>query len=291
MSKLFTSSHSILGVIEELDIPNIESFVYYVRQGRDNEIDDLANSILQNGLLQPVIVRMKGSHFEIVAGNRRYAACKKLGWRKIISHVVEATDKEAFEISLAENIQRNTLNAIDEALAFKKYVTDYGWGGSSDLARKLGKSISYISKRINLLDLPDEMISSIIGSRIDTSTAEELLYLKDKSKQSELAQLISTRNLSLRKAREARKLLEDENSCTFTSSLSLREYDLRKAQASFDKSIIALKIALNKLGSIIQGNDDNWLVYEVLMQHKNMLHAQIDLLIKHKRKYKHRKAD
>jgi ParB family chromosome partitioning protein len=75
-----------------------------------------------------------------------------LGWRKIISHIVELTDKEAFEITLTENVQKKTLNPIDEALAYKRYIKDYGWGGMSELARKLGKSVSYISKRINLLD-------------------------------------------------------------------------------------------------------------------------------------------
>jgi hypothetical protein len=93
-----------------------------------------------------------------------------------------------------------------------------------------------------------------------------LLYVKDKSKQSELAELISTRNLSLRKARMVRKELEDENAYIFRSPISSRDYEIKKAQASFDKSIIALRIALSKLGSIIQESDDNWLVYEVLMQ-------------------------
>jgi ParB family chromosome partitioning protein len=277
----------MLGVIEEIEISKMRPFPYYLRHSLDDEIDDLAKSILQNGLLQPAIVRIKGDYFEVIAGNRRLNACKKLGWRRIICHIVEVTDKEAFEISLTENVQKKTLNVIDEALAFKNYVKDYGWGGISELARKLGKSTSYVSKRITLLDLPCEIISSIIDSRVDTSTAEELLYVKDKSKRSELAELISSRKLSLRKTRELRKDLEDDKSYAFRSSIPLREYDLKKAQASFDKSIIALRIALNKLGSIIQEHEDNWLVYEVLMQHKNMLHAQIDLLIRHKRKYKY----
>ena len=287
MSRLFTTSNSMLGVIEEIEISKMRPFPYYLRHSLDDEIDDLAKSILQNGLLQPAIVRIKGDYFEVIAGNRRLNACKKLGWRRIICHIVEVTDKEAFEISLTENVQKKTLNVIDEALAFKNYVKDYGWGGISELARKLGKSTSYVSKRITLLDLPCEIISSIIDSRVDTSTAEELLYVKDKSKRSELAELISSRKLSLRKTRELRKDLEDDKSYAFRSSIPLREYDLKKAQASFDKSIIALRIALNKLGSIIHEHEDNWLVYEVLMQHKNMLHAQIDLLIRHKRKYKY----
>jgi ParB family transcriptional regulator, chromosome partitioning protein len=221
LSRLFTSSKSILGVIEEIDTSSIIPFAYCVRQSPNEEIDDLAKSILQSGLLQPLIVRIRDSRFELIAGNRRYKACKKLGWRKIICHVLEVTDKEAFEISLAENIQKKTLNPIDEALAFKNYVTDYGWGGISELAKKVGKSISYVSKRINLLQLPSEVISSIIDSRIDTSTAEELLYVKDVCKRSELAELISSRKLSLRKARDIRRDLEDDNSYLFRSKVQL----------------------------------------------------------------------
>src|SRR6187200_863778 len=288
MSRLFTSSNSILGLIEEVDISKIQPSLYCLRRGSDDESDYLARSILEKGLLQPIIVRIKEDYFEIVAGNRRYSACKKLGWRKIISHIVELTDKEAFEITLTENVQKKTLNPIDEALAYKRYIKDYGWGGMSELARKLGKSVSYISKRINLLDLPSDMINSIIHSTLDTSFAEELMYVKDKSKQSELAELISRRKVSLRGARILRKNLEDENLEMSTYYITEREYELKRAQASFDKSIIALRIALSKLGSIIQENDENWLIYETLMQHKNMLHDQIDLLIKHKRKFSNR---
>lgn len=285
MSRLFTSSNSILGIIEEIDISKVRETAYRVRRNSDNDIEDLAKSVYQKGLLQPVIVRMKEDYFEIVAGNRRYKACKRLGWRKIICHIAELTDREAFEVSLTENIHKKTLNPIDEALAFKSYIKDYGWGGISDLARKLGRSVSYISKRIRLLDLPSDVITSIIDSTIEPSIAEELLYITDKCKQSELAELISKRNVSLRKARLIIKDLGSENSYMSRSALSQRDHEFQKAQKSFDKSIIAMRIALNELGSIIQQNEENWLIYEILMQHKNMLHTQIDLLIKHKRKY------
>jgi ParB family chromosome partitioning protein len=285
MSSLFTSSNSILGIIEEIDLPKIRTMAYCIRRNLDNEIDDLAKSISQKGLLQPVIVRMKEDYYEIVAGNRRYNACKRLGWRKIICHIAELTDREAFEVSLTENIHKKTLNPIDEALAFKSYIKDYGWGGISDLARKLGRSVSYISKRISLLHLPSDVINSIIDSTIEPSIAEELLHITDKCKQSELAELISRRNISLRKARMIIKDSGSENPHLLGSFLSRRDYEFEKAQKSFDKSIIALRIALNKLGSIIQQNDENWLIHEILMQHKNMLHSQIDLLIKHKKKY------
>ena len=82
-------------------------------------------------------------------------------WRKIPWHIVELDDKKAFEYSLVENIQRQTLSVIEEAEAFKVYVADFGWGSVSELARKIGKSPSYITKRINLLDLPTDVIDSV----------------------------------------------------------------------------------------------------------------------------------
>jgi ParB family chromosome partitioning protein len=87
-------------------------------------LHSLMRSISQKGLLQPIIVRTMENNncYEIVAGYRRYYACKKLGWRKISCQIVELTDKEAFEVSVVENVQRKTLNHIDKAKAFKKYV-------------------------------------------------------------------------------------------------------------------------------------------------------------------------
>src|SRR5262245_21222213 len=92
-------------------------------QVRENlaDISELATTINQKGLLQPLVVRTKADHYEIICGNRRYQACKKLGWKKITCHVLEIGDKEAYEISLIENIQRKTLSPIEEARGFKAY--------------------------------------------------------------------------------------------------------------------------------------------------------------------------
>ncbi|MGA9150979.1 MAG: ParB/RepB/Spo0J family partition protein [Candidatus Nitrosopolaris sp.] len=102
------------------------------------DTEELAKSIQQKGLLQPILVRTLDGYFEIVAGNRRFCACKALGWKKIACHIIELVDKQAFEVSLVENIQRKTISPLDEANAFKAYVSDFGWGGVSDLASKIG---------------------------------------------------------------------------------------------------------------------------------------------------------
>src|SRR5919199_742556 len=112
MSRVFSTSNSILGVIEEIDLADIHHSFYHLRKNVDDSIDELVASISEKGLLQPIIVRARKDHFEIIAGTRRYNACKKLRWRKIICHVVELADKEAFEVLLTENVQKKTLTPI-----------------------------------------------------------------------------------------------------------------------------------------------------------------------------------
>ena len=286
MPKFYSASPVILGVIEDVEVGRIRpsSSCYRLIQ---TEMDELICSIKEKGLLQPIVIRSKGKYYEIVAGNRRYKACTTLGWRKIICHVVELTDKEAFEVSLIENMQRRNMDPIEEAHAFKNYVLTFGWGGISELAAKIGKSVSYVDKRIRLLDLPNDILDSIFKFEINKSAAEELLSIRDNHRQSELGQIIREKRLSSRQARELVKNMEDGSIYDFDEKWTFREkfVDIdRKTQKSFDKSIVALRVAMNTLSTIMEYVEDNWIVYETLMQHKNMLHTQIDLLIKEKRK-------
>jgi len=150
-------------------------------------------------LLQPIVVRAnRSNNFEVVAGNRRLMACKMLGWSRISCHLVELDDKQAFEVSIIENVQRHTLNPIEEGLAFRKYVNEFGWGGVSELAQKLSKSTSYICKRIKLTELPKDMIDLISTSEISAAIGEELLPIVDKNVQSRLMEIIRERQLSSR---------------------------------------------------------------------------------------------
>jgi ParB family chromosome partitioning protein len=183
------------------------------------------------------------------------------------------------------------LSPIEEAQAFKTYVTDYGWGGVSVLSSRIGKSISYITKRIKLLDLPPDILESITNSSISVSSAEELYTIKDPSMQSELSVLISNRNLSLRKVRQlvketdenilSKAVLEEEDPFFPTTNFNGSSED---AQRAFDKSVITLKVALNRLGKIIDEHSDSFILRETLMHHKNILNQQIDMLLKEKKK-------
>ena len=251
-------------------------------------LDELVGSIRQRGLLQPIVVRgLEDQYYQIIAGYRRYQACKRLSWRKITCNIVELDDKGSFELSLIENIQRETLNPIDEARAFKIYISEFGWGGVSELARKIGKSPSYVTKRIELLDLPSEVIQSVVDSTVLPSIAEELYGIKDPAKQSELAHLIAQRHLSLRRVRELiDRASQNDYNCEISSQYQDREDRIRRIERAFDKSITALKITLDRMSMIIGAiEDDDWAITQILLEHKNMINNQINILLKEKRKY------
>lgn len=293
MKNVFSASHILSGVIEEVDISEIKPSPHTIfGNSRLNLEEELVSSIQQKGLLQPIIVRMNGLFFQVVAGNRRYNACKRLGFRKILCHIIELEDKEAFEFAITENIQRKTVDPLEEAHAFKAYVQDFGWGGISELASKISKSPSYICKRLSLLNLPTELLEEIKNSSINASIAEELIPVQDDWKRLQIAKLVIQQKLSSRATRQLVKQIGNTSSFTDISAKEedpfhhkdpFYEIDSR-AQRSFDKSITALKIAMGKMASIIESVEDNWIVYEILMQHKNMLNSQIDLLIKEKKK-------
>jgi len=285
-------SNELVGSVEDINISDIAPPSNLLRSNM-NGVDELAESIKKIGLIQPIVVRTNSSEFfEIVAGYRRFNACKKLGCRKITCHVVELDDKTAFQVSIIENVQRRTLDPIDEGLAFRKYVNEYGWGGVSELAQKLSKSPGYVCRRMKLVELPKDIIDLISKSEINVTTAEELLSVRDKHNQSKIAVLIRDKKLSSRNTRKLLKADLDYTNIDYSFRTHNDQYDYHKERISkcFNKSIIALRIATKKLGSIVECVEDNWIFYDILLHHRNMLNSQIDLLIKEKRKYKKESA-
>lgn len=291
MHHSYPISSLLIGTIEEIDAHKIKQPDFLFHGGERHENEQLIESIRKNGLLQPIIVRIKEDFFEIVVGCRRYNACRALGIRKIVCQIVELDDKSAFEVSLTENLQRRSLDPVEEAKAFKAYVEDFGWGGLTELATRISKSTSYVCKRLALLELPAGLLQRIRESDIKLSTAEELIPLKDSNKISQVSDIIIRNHCSSRQARRLVKISQDGQADIYAdedleplyNSDKIADIEF-KSQRSFDKSITALKIAKNKIVNIIESVEDNWIVYEILMQHKNMLSSQIDILIREKRK-------
>lgn len=274
-------SSRFIGQIDDLFVKEIVLPELCLRRSYgENEIRDIMDSIEINGLFQPIIVRPKDdSFFEIVAGCRRYLSCKALGWKKIPCHIVHLNDKQTFEVSLSENINRRSISPLEEAIAFKKYVYDNGWGSIRELSTKIGKSPSYITKRIGLLDLPQDIREKIGNTVIPPSTAEELFVLKSPEKQSKLADLISKQHLSIKQVRE--RIRDDPYYCENSEIV-----DVRSELQSFNKAVVALRIALKRLAETIEEeNEDNIFIREFLLYQTKALHDQIDCILRAKKKY------
>ena len=248
------------------------------------EITALTQSIREHGLLEPIIVRPKGDKFEVVAGNRRLEACKLLRHKKINCMVFDLDDKSAFEISLTENLQRKTLNPIEEAKAFKKYCNEFGWGGQSELAKKVGKSQEYISHRIKLLDLPLCVMEALEESRLTLTAAQELLWLGNENLQEEVMDMITRERLDSAAVRKVISALKsrDDDDCQpdfILQKPNKRSETQRESQELVSESIMILRIAMVRLDNIISKIEDEYF-RERILRERSALHDQIDELIR-----------
>jgi ParB family chromosome partitioning protein len=275
----------MIGLIEDIDSSQIKISKTPLRS-EAGDVRSLAESINMNGLLQPMVVRIiEANYFEIVAGNRRFLACRHLGLRKIPCLIMDLSDKEAYELSLIENMQRRSMNPIEEGQAYVRYIEDYGWGGVSELAKVIGKSQEYVSKRIKLLQLPKELQNEIIRYRIKASVGEELAYVKDKETQSGLAKMISKRHVTVKQLRHEISLAASRKVGTDNYAMDFQQ-SFNRSITAYDKAIIALKLALRRINNIIESIEDvHWLIIGSLLQQRAMISSQIDSLLKEKRKY------
>jgi ParB family transcriptional regulator, chromosome partitioning protein len=138
------------------------------------ELQDIASSIRRHSLLQPIILRTKGDHFEVIGvSQQKIFSLQIFGLEKIACPVVELDDRQTFEVSLIENIQRKSLAPLEEGTELKTCVSDNDWGSIAGLASRIGKSTIYITKRIALLNLPDDVMEAIKNSSLKPGAVEE----------------------------------------------------------------------------------------------------------------------
>ena len=165
-------------------------------------LDDLAASIREHGVLQPVLVRPReGGRYQLVAGERRWRAAKRAGLQTVPAMIEEIDDDTALEIAIIENLQREDLSPLDEALMFERMTADHGYSVRK-LAQKLGKDKGYIENRLRLADAPPE-VQQLVSLRKDTlSHAYELLKVEDPRKRRRLAEQVARGELSLVKLRD-----------------------------------------------------------------------------------------
>lgn len=173
------------------------------RKSFDKEaLEELADSILQNGLLQPILVREYGAgRYQIIAGERRFRASKIAGLTEIPAIILDKDDRRAAEIALIENIQREDLNPIEEAMAFKALSEEYHLT-QEELSAKVGKSRSAIANSTRLLDLPEDVLALVATGELSAGHGRTLLGLKNREDMLPLAEKVIVADLSVRQLEE-----------------------------------------------------------------------------------------
>jgi ParB family transcriptional regulator, chromosome partitioning protein len=179
----------------------------------DSRLQELAQSIRANGLIQPIVVRRHGDHFQIIAGERRWRAAKRAGLLRVpvvIKEVASGQERSLLEMALIENIQREDLNPIDEALAYRRLSDEFQLTQEA-IATAVGKDRASIANTVRLLRLPPEVRAEVAGGRLSMGHARALLSLADEADQRRVARDVIARGLSVRDTETlVKKILEGQ---------------------------------------------------------------------------------
>lgn len=215
------------------------------------QLKELAKSIETHGVIQPIILRKKKNKYEIIAGERRFRASKIAGKKQIPSIIIEIDDESAAKFALIENIQREDLNPIEEANAYKRLMDEFGLK-QNELAESVGKSRAYITNALRLLNLESNIIEYISNGQLSPGHGKALLGVKDKKEQLELANKIISNELNVRetekRVKESKKDVKKDSKKKRQSkdphTISLEEEMMRSLGTKVNL------IAGNKVGKI-----------------------------------------
>lgn len=232
-----------------LNITKIEPNREQPRKNFDEDsLEELAESIKQFGLLQPIIVQDRKSHYEIIAGERRWRAAKLAGLKEVPVIIRNLTEQEIVEISLIENIQREDLNPIEEALAYKRLLTEFNLK-QDEVAERVSKSRTAVTNSIRLLKLCDEVQQMIIDDMITTGHARALISIEDPEKQYMIAQKIFDEKLSVR---DVEKLMKDLNKPVKENKIPKKDEKLEIIYGEIEEKIkqsLSTKVAISSKGN------------------------------------------
>jgi ParB family chromosome partitioning protein len=228
----------------EVDIDLIEPNAKQPRtRFTDKNLEELAQSIRINGVVQPILVRKRGARYQLIAGERRWRASQRAGLQKIPAVVREVADEKLLELALIENIQRQELNPIEEAKAYKNLIESIGLTQEM-VAERVGKNRTVITTCLRLLKLPDDIQQFVEEEKISAGHARALLMSNNVELQRRLANKIIEMSLSVRETEKAVKRVSRENSQTF---------DETKIKYNKDANIKAAETKLKRyLGTQLQ---------------------------------------
>jgi len=191
-----------------LKISEIEPNKSQPRKGFDDEkLQELADSIRQYGIIQPLVVQKKDSYYQLIAGERRWRAAMIAGLKEVPVVIKDYNEQQVMEIALIENVQREDLNPIEEAMAYQQLIQEYGLK-QEEVASRVSKSRTVITNSMRLLKLDPKVQQMLVENRISNGHARALLAIENPKAQIQLAEKIEKDNLSVREIEKAVKLLE-----------------------------------------------------------------------------------
>lgn len=197
------------GQVQEIDLGLITANLNQPRTSFDEDaLSELEGSIRRYGVIQPLILKKAGSGYEIIAGERRYRAAKNAGLKTVPAIIRSCSEVETTELALIENLQRQDLNIIEEAIAYQRLISEYSFR-QEDVAEKIGKSRSYIANCLRLLKLPSQILDALKTGALTMGQARPLLALADIDQQLLAAERIISSGLNARQAEQLVKVLNE----------------------------------------------------------------------------------
>ena len=275
LNALFTQGSTLGHDLMELDIDRIDPAEGQPRSFfKESALEELAQSIRHNGIIQPLVVRRSGDRFQIIAGERRWRAAQKAGLHTVPCVVKEVSDENSLELSLIENIQREELNPIEEANAYRKLL-EKGDLTQEDVSQRVGKTRSSITNALRLLKLPAEIQKLVEDEKLSMGHARALLAVDSVEHQISTAHQIVTKSLSVRDAEQMVKGAHARTPANAQKrhgvSNNTEAPNIAAAETKLSKRLEApVKIRLARAGGVVEirfsSGDDLARLFDTLMQ-------------------------
>lgn len=249
-----------------IDINDIKPNAEQPRKTFDKEkISELSQSIIEHGIIQPLVVRKSGKHYEIVAGERRWRAAREAELSVVPCIVRQFSDEKNMLVAIIENMQREDLNPIEEAMGLEQMISAYGMT-QEEVSKSVSKSRPYITNTLRLLKLPEEIKALVSEGKISTGHARALITVKNKTKQEELCKKIIKDGISVR---DVERLASEEKKTRKKPLKRVKSPDTLNVEREL-KEIYGTKVTINSRG--------NKGTVELEFYSKDELNRLIDLL-------------
>ncbi|MEO5740024.1 MAG: ParB/RepB/Spo0J family partition protein [Vicinamibacterales bacterium] len=239
------------GSPSEVDVDQISPNEYQPRNRfEDAGLDDLAQSIKANGVIQPIVVRKVDGGYRIIAGERRWRAAQRAGLTRVpvvVKDISPGSDAQLLEMALIENIQREDLNPIDEAAAYEKLSSEFSMT-QEEIASAVGKDRSSVANHMRLLKLPQEVRAEVAAGRLSMGHARALIAIVDEGSQRQIAREVIARNLSVRETEAMVKRLGRDSAATNRRAPAVPDVHTRTAEEKL-RMTLGTRVRINRKGA------------------------------------------